>query len=199
MLYTHMYILKRNIVAAFWGMHVLPAKHSYVWLPRKCDYRTDTHRQTQDKVIPLATGNTKTQSEICWFTSLKETSYIVLFTHMYILKTKTQSEICWFTSLKETSYIMLYTHMYILKTETQMKYVDLRHWRRLHILCYTRTCTYWRQKRKWNMLIYVIEGDFIYYVIHAHVHLEDRNASEICWFNSSKTSYIDMQTTLLLT
>ena len=32
-----------NIVAAFWGMHVLPAKHSFAWLPRKCDYRTDRH------------------------------------------------------------------------------------------------------------------------------------------------------------
>ena len=45
------------IVVAFWGMHVSTAKHSYVWLPRKCDYRTDTHtdrrkdRQTPDKVI----------------------------------------------------------------------------------------------------------------------------------------------------
>ena len=40
-----------NIVAAFRGMHGLPAKHSYAWLPRKCDYRTD--RQTPDKVIPM--------------------------------------------------------------------------------------------------------------------------------------------------
>ena len=32
-------------------MHVSPAKHSYAWLPRKCDYRTD--RQTSDKVIPM--------------------------------------------------------------------------------------------------------------------------------------------------
>ena len=31
-----------NIVAAFRGMHVSPVKHSYAWLPRKCDYRTDT-------------------------------------------------------------------------------------------------------------------------------------------------------------
>ena len=31
----------QNIVAAFQGMHVLLAKHSYVWLPRKCEYRTD--------------------------------------------------------------------------------------------------------------------------------------------------------------
>ena len=29
----------RNIVAAFQGMHVSPAKHSYAWLPRKCDYQ----------------------------------------------------------------------------------------------------------------------------------------------------------------
>ena len=44
-----------NIVAAFRGMHVSPAKHSYAWLPRKCDYRTDTRtdRQTPDKVIPM--------------------------------------------------------------------------------------------------------------------------------------------------
>ena len=40
-----------KIVAAFQGMHVLPAKHSYAWLPRKCDYRTD--RQMPDKVIPM--------------------------------------------------------------------------------------------------------------------------------------------------
>ena len=48
-----------NIVAVFRGMHVSPAKHSYAWLPRKCDYRTDartdgrTDRQTPDKVIPM--------------------------------------------------------------------------------------------------------------------------------------------------
>ena len=28
-------------------MHASPAKHSYVWLPRKCDYRTDTHTHTR--------------------------------------------------------------------------------------------------------------------------------------------------------
>ena len=36
-----------NIVAAFWVMHVSPAKHSYTWLTRKCDYRTDRHRERQ--------------------------------------------------------------------------------------------------------------------------------------------------------
>ena len=39
----------KKIVVAFWGMHVSPAKHSYAWLPRKCDYQTDT----PDKVIPM--------------------------------------------------------------------------------------------------------------------------------------------------
>ena len=40
----------KNIVAAFGGMHVPPAKHSYAWLPRKRDYRTDarTDRQTPE-------------------------------------------------------------------------------------------------------------------------------------------------------
>ena len=43
-----------NIVAAFQGMHVSPAKHSYVWLPRKV-WLPDrqTHRQMPDKVIPM--------------------------------------------------------------------------------------------------------------------------------------------------
>ena len=36
-----------NKVAAFRGMHVLPVKHSYAWLPRKCDYRKDTQTDRQ--------------------------------------------------------------------------------------------------------------------------------------------------------
>ena len=51
-----------NIVVAFRGMHVSPAKHSYAWLPKvwlpkvwlpKCDYQNMTTRQTPDKVIPM--------------------------------------------------------------------------------------------------------------------------------------------------
>ena len=52
------------------GMHVSPAKHSDVWLPRKCEYRTDTYthihieRQTNarqsDPCVPLChAGDTK--------------------------------------------------------------------------------------------------------------------------------------------
>ena len=47
------------IVAAFRGMHVSPAKHSYAWLSRKFDYWTDRHTHTQtdagqsDPYVPL--------------------------------------------------------------------------------------------------------------------------------------------------
>ena len=46
-------------MAAFWGMHVSPAKHRCVWLPRKCDYRTDrqtdgrTDARQSDPYMPL--------------------------------------------------------------------------------------------------------------------------------------------------
>ena len=46
-------------MAAFRGMHVSPAKHSYAWLPRKCDYWTDTQTDGQtdagqsDPYVPL--------------------------------------------------------------------------------------------------------------------------------------------------
>ena len=59
-----------NIVAAFRGMHVSPAKHSYAWLPRKCDYRTD--RQTDagqsDPYVPLCfAGDTINELVLLWF------------------------------------------------------------------------------------------------------------------------------------
>ena len=37
-----LYLYINKIVAAFRGMHLSPTKQSYVWLPKKCDYRTDT-------------------------------------------------------------------------------------------------------------------------------------------------------------
>ena len=45
----------KNIVAAFRGMHVSPAKHSHAWLPRKCDYWTDgrTDAGQSDPYVPL--------------------------------------------------------------------------------------------------------------------------------------------------
>ena len=51
-------------------MHVSPAKHSYAWLSRKCDYRTDRHTHTQtdagqsDPYVPLCfAGDTKSISK----------------------------------------------------------------------------------------------------------------------------------------
>ena len=56
-----------KIVAKFRGMHVLPAKHSYAWLPRKCDYTdrwTDRPRQS-DPYVPLCfAGDTKTMGNL---------------------------------------------------------------------------------------------------------------------------------------
>ena len=79
-----------NIVAAFRGMHVSPAKHSYVWLSRKCDYRTDRHTHTQtdagqsDPYVPLCfAGDTKmVYCEIIYFHGaqfswIHENGYIV--------------------------------------------------------------------------------------------------------------------------
>ena len=46
-------------MAAFRGMYVSPAKHSYVWLPRKCDRWTDRQMDGQtddgqsDPYVPL--------------------------------------------------------------------------------------------------------------------------------------------------
>ena len=51
-----------NIVASFRGMHVSPAKLSYVLLPRKCDYRTDGQRdagQSDPYVLICLTSDTK--------------------------------------------------------------------------------------------------------------------------------------------
>ena len=60
---------RTNIVAAFQEMHLSPAKHSYAWLPRKCDYRTNrnTHRQTpgqSDPYVPLRFEATQKSSRI---------------------------------------------------------------------------------------------------------------------------------------
>ena len=63
-----------NIVAAFKGMHVSPAKHSYAWLPRKCDYRTDgqTDAGQSDPYVPLCfAGDTKTNRHILLCSLLK--------------------------------------------------------------------------------------------------------------------------------
>ena len=50
-----------NIVEAFGEMHVLPAKHSSAWLPRKPDYRTDTRTDGQTD-----TGQSDPYVQLCF-------------------------------------------------------------------------------------------------------------------------------------
>ena len=55
---------KKKIVASHRGMHVSPAKHSYAWLPRKCDYHT--HRRMDRQTDRLTDGLTDPgQSDHC--------------------------------------------------------------------------------------------------------------------------------------
>ena len=64
-----------NIVAALRGMHVSTAKHSYVRLPRECDYRTDRQtdrqmdRQTDvgqsDPYVPLCFAGDTQKNDKC--------------------------------------------------------------------------------------------------------------------------------------
>ena len=75
---------KYNIVIAFWGMHVSTAKHSYAWLPRKCDYRTDTLMDGQtdagqsDPYVPLCFGgDTKNQNSSPYLSLQPLTEYVV--------------------------------------------------------------------------------------------------------------------------
>ena len=58
-------------------MHLSPVKHSYAWLPRKCDYRTDRHTVGQtdagqsDPYMELCfTCDTKTRNLLSNFLSL---------------------------------------------------------------------------------------------------------------------------------
>ena len=49
--FLSMQFYNQNIVAAFRGMHVLPAKQSYAWLSTKKVWLPD--RRTQEEVIPM--------------------------------------------------------------------------------------------------------------------------------------------------
>ena len=85
----HLSLLSKawKIVAAFWGMHLSPAKHSYAWLPRKCDYWTDrqTDAQTEarqsDPYVSLCfAGGTK-------ITPQRELTHLVLKTEILYTNT----------------------------------------------------------------------------------------------------------------
>ena len=98
------YMYNTNIVAAFWGMHVSPAKHSYAWLPRKCDYQTDrhTHRrtdsQTPDKVIPMCryTSQATQKPEVLRLPIYRTINYLIhQLTVLYHCLTKEVQNLVW--------------------------------------------------------------------------------------------------------
>ena len=73
----------KNIVAAFRGMHVSPANHSYAWLPRKCDYPTDSRTKWSPCAAMLRRRPKNNPMENsfykwCRFNSLKFIAYVKL-------------------------------------------------------------------------------------------------------------------------
>ena len=78
-----------NIVAAFRGMHLSHAKHSYAWPPRKCDHWTDrqtdrwTDRETDagqsDPYVPLCFASDTINWHDKWFKLEWLSSAIVLY------------------------------------------------------------------------------------------------------------------------
>ena len=74
-------------------MHVLPAKHSYAWLPRKCDYWTDRQMDWQtdagqsDPYVPLCfAGDTKMTKSKKRFKT--HNNYFLIFTKITNLNIK---------------------------------------------------------------------------------------------------------------
>ena len=93
--YSNMTIsLYKNKVAAFRGMHVSPAKHSYAWLPRR--YRTDgqTDAGQSDPYVPLCFAGDTTSNflsmERCKANSnsLKQWKVCVLNKHLVLCNIK---------------------------------------------------------------------------------------------------------------
>ena len=71
-----------KIVAAFRKMHVSPAKHSYVWLPKKCDYRTDTDRRTDGRTDA---GQSDPYVPLCFAGDTKSNKIVTAFQEMHVL------------------------------------------------------------------------------------------------------------------
>ena len=92
---------EQNIVAAFQGMHMSPAKHSYVWLPRKRDYWIDgqtrqTDARKSDPYVSLCSaGDTKIKNTAKFWQKKYETnliwSVLLSFTNKFMQYTKLQT------------------------------------------------------------------------------------------------------------
>ena len=77
-----------DTVAAFGGMHVLPAKHCYAWLPRKCDYRIDRHTDGQTD-----TGQSDPYVSLCFAGTIKDLKFDFQFhdwNHWLLPRTNTR-------------------------------------------------------------------------------------------------------------
>ena len=85
-----------TIVAAFWGMHVSPAKHSYALLPRKSDYRTDRHMNTRTH-----TDRRRTKWSLCAAMLRRRHKNI---TSSYLHRHRVHGPQCWFAE-KKTGYL----------------------------------------------------------------------------------------------
>ena len=112
--------ITNNIVAAFPGMHVSPAKHGYVWLPRKCDYQTDTRtdgwtdrRQTKWSLCDTMFRLAKTQSDIIMSFSILTTVTVFIggkrFEEIRHPESFTYTQLC-FTVTVTMSWAIVLTH-----------------------------------------------------------------------------------------
>ena len=79
-----------NIVAALRGMHVSPVKHSYVWLPRKCYYRTDTWTDGQTDARQSASQATQKSNFVRLTTNIENCNMMI----------STMNLLVWYSSLR---------------------------------------------------------------------------------------------------
>ena len=68
-------------------MHVSHVKHSYAWLPRKCDYWTDTHKDGR-------TDRRRTKWSLCTAILCRQHKNIVFFKYQYMYKKMLKLMLC---------------------------------------------------------------------------------------------------------
>ena len=85
-------------MAEFWGMHESPAKHSYAWLPRKCDYRTDaqTDAGQSDPYVPLCfAGDPKKYPCMCLLLVCIKDKLVLLLDKAGYVSQETETKVHW--------------------------------------------------------------------------------------------------------
>ena len=90
-------------------MHVSPAKHSYVWLPRKCDYCTDgqTDGQSDPYVSLCFAGDTKTMwdKDFILHMYIPCEKVVAIFLHHVAIKCALATSIVTLTSMTDITII----------------------------------------------------------------------------------------------